>query len=303
MGLKSVQVVMSTFNGEKYLNEQIDSILSQKNVDVKLYIRDDGSSDGSRKSILNYAENQNVNYKFGENQGFVKSFLDALDSCGEADYYAFSDQDDVWQDDKLITAVSMLEKENPEIPLLYCSALQRVDENLNFISIQQFPGLLVSLPSMLARGRLAGCTFVFNNRLRELVKGGSKISIHSSHDSWVLLVCLSCNGKVIFDKTSHILFRRHGTNTSIDGGSFKNRLRYEFRYFKNYKDNRRDTSEELLRYIGTNISEDSRRFLEKVVNYKMNMITRIKFAMCREINCGIPMANLINRVTILFGNF
>ena len=197
----------------------------------------------------------------------------------------------------------MLEKENPEIPLLYCSALQRVDENLNFISIQQFPGLLVSLPSMLARGRLAGCTFVFNNRLRELVKGGSKISIHSSHDSWVLLVCLSCNGKVIFDKTSHILFRRHGTNTSIDGGSFKNRLRYEFRYFKNYKDNRRDTSEELLRYIGTNISEDSRRFLEKVVNYKMNMITRIKFAMCREINCGIPMANLINRVTILFGNF
>ena len=303
MELKSVQVVMSTYNGEKYLKEQIDSIMSQKNVDVNLYIRDDGSLDGSRDIISTYKGNQRIDYDFGNNKGFVKSFLKALDSCSESEYYSFSDQDDVWKDDKLYTAVSMLEKEDSNIPVLYCSSLQRVDENLNYLDIQEYPGLLINLPSMLTRGRLAGCTFVFNNKLRELIKGSSEVILHASHDSWVLLVCLSCGGKVIFDEKPHILFRRHGTNTSIDRGSLKNRLHYEFRYFKNYKNNRMDTAMELLNYVGPNISERNRAFLEKVVNYKSSLINRVKFAMCKEINCGISAANLVNRITILFGNF
>lgn len=97
MNTKSVQVVMSTYNGEKYLKEQIDSILSQEGVDVRLYIRDDGSSDRTTDILASYQEHKNVKIEKGNNLGFAKSFLTALDECDEADYYAFSDQDDVWE--------------------------------------------------------------------------------------------------------------------------------------------------------------------------------------------------------------
>lgn len=105
MNTKSVQVVMSTYNGEKYLKEQIDSILSQEGVDVRLYIRDDGSSDRTTDILASYQEHKNVKIEKGNNLGFAKSFLTALDECDEADYYAFSDQDDVWEKDKLSTAI------------------------------------------------------------------------------------------------------------------------------------------------------------------------------------------------------
>ena len=178
MNTKSVQVVMSTYNGEKYLKEQIDSILSQEGVDVRLYIRDDGSSDRTTDILASYQEHKNVKIEKGNNLGFAKSFLTALDECDEADYYAFSDQDDVWEKDKLSTAIEILEEESQSTPLLYCSALQRVDENLNPLHVQSYHGLRINLPSMLTRGRLAGCTFVFNNTLRNLVKNSSQIEMH-----------------------------------------------------------------------------------------------------------------------------
>lgn len=303
MRSRRVQVVMSTYNGEKYLREQIDSILSQKNVDVNIYIRDDGSLDGSRDIISSYEGNPKINYDFGENKGFVKSFMTALNSCGNADYYAFSDQDDVWLDNKLFTAISMLEKEDSQIPLLYCSTLQRVDEQLNYLEKQEYPGLIINLPSMLTRGRLAGCTFVFNNKLKELVKKNLMTEFHASHDSWVLLVCLACGGKVVFDKEPHILFRRYGENTSIDGGALISRVKYEFRYFGKYKNYRLETAKELLKSCDKNITSESKQFLEEVLSYKKNIGNRIGFAFSDEIDCGITISNIITAITILFGNY
>lgn len=115
------------------------------------------------------------------------------------------------------------------------------------------------------------CTFVFNNTLRNLVKNSSQIEMHASHDSWVLLACLACGGNVFFDKKPHILFRRYNTNTSIDGGKLKSRLKYEFRYFEKYKNNRLDTACELLNCYNSNMSVSSKSFLEKVKNYKSSI--------------------------------
>lgn len=301
MNTKSVQVVMSTYNGEKYLKEQIDSILSQEGVDVRLYIRDDGSSDRTTDILASYQEHKNVKIEKGNNLGFAKSFLTALDECDEADYYAFSDQDDVWEKDKLSTAIEILEEESQSTPLLYCSALQRVDENLNPLHVQSYHGLRINLPSMLTRGRLAGCTFVFNNTLRNLVENSSQIEMHASHDSWVLLACLACGGNVFFDKKPHILFRRYNTNTSIDGGKLKSRLKYEFRYFEKYKNNRLDTACELLNCYNSNMSVSSKSFLEKVKNYKSSIRNRIAFLFYKDINCGIIASDVITRIIILFG--
>ncbi len=146
-----------------------------------------------------------------------------------------------------------------------------------------------------------GCTFVFNNTLRNLVKNSSQIEMHASHDSWVLLACLACGGNVFFDKKPHILFRRYNTNTSIDGGKLKSRLKYEFRYFEKYKNNRLDTACELLNCYNSNMSVSSKSFLEKVKNYKSSIRNRIAFLFYKDINCGIIASDVITRIIILFG--
>ena len=164
--MKSVLVVMSAYNGEKYIQEQIDSILAQENVQVKLIIRDDGSVDNTLDIIKkNSANHNNVEYIAGENIGYKRSFYNTLtDSPDTYDYYAFSDQDDVWDKSKLIRAVEMLENESNDIKM-YASALRVVDQNLNFTEINNYDKLKISYGSAMSRQRIAGCTMVFNKKL------------------------------------------------------------------------------------------------------------------------------------------
>ena len=111
MGFPRVSVLMSTYNGEKYLHEQINSILGQQGVEIHLLIRDDGSSDGTVEICKEYAKKYNqITFYQGENLGVGKSFLDLLKHAPDADYYSFADQDDVWLEDKIIRAVTMIKK-------------------------------------------------------------------------------------------------------------------------------------------------------------------------------------------------
>ena len=108
----TVQVLLSTYNGEAYLKEQLDSILNQKNVAVKLFVRDDGSSDGTVDILRAYAAlHDNICYLCGENCGVVASFFRLFElSDPDVDFYALSDQDDVWDEDKLSIACQKLEQ-------------------------------------------------------------------------------------------------------------------------------------------------------------------------------------------------
>jgi rhamnosyltransferase len=123
---KKVCVLLSTYNGEAYLREQIDSILAQIDVSVELIIRDDGSKDSTVK-IINEYKNQYVNvlildsYK---NLGPANSFMELLYASGDADYYAFAEQDDIWLPEKLSKAIGIIEHKNIDgssSPVLYAS--------------------------------------------------------------------------------------------------------------------------------------------------------------------------------------
>ena len=293
--MKKVQVLLSSYNGEKYIKQQIDSILAQKGVNVNLLVRDDGSKDNTNNILEKYGDRIKVIY--GENLGYTKSFLTLIDECGEADYYALSDQDDVWLEDKLISGVERLEKEEGNKPLLYCSALQRVNEDLEPGEIQNFPGLKTNIYSALVRERLAGCTFVFNNVLRDLLTGSSKLNLEYSHDSWTLLMCYACGGEVIYDDMPHILFRRYGTNTSVDGGGLKKRIHHEFRYLKSCRNQRINTVRALMDFKGDEVTETE--ILYKILRYKDSWRNTLSLALDKRLDCGITMANLINRYVVL----
>lgn len=224
--MNTVLILLSTYNGERFLREQLDSLFSQKGVTVKVLVRDDGSRDTSVSILEEYAQRTgHLIIIKGENVGATRSFLALQDEAlkYEADYYAFCDQDDIWLEDKLITAVNILEnKSNSDRPALYMSAYQMVDTSLNKIStaIKQ-PRL--TLPSALISNCATGCTMVFN---RSLLHASACVSEDSiiMHDYWMYLVCLALEGFVYYDTTPHILYRQHGNN--VIGGlneSFCNR--------------------------------------------------------------------------------
>ncbi len=197
--MKNVQVLMSTYNGERYLREQINSILEQNDVNIFLFVRDDGSTDGTIEILRKYEKKGLIQCFFGKNIGYKKSFLHLLWLVrnSKMDYYSFADQDDIWLKDKIKSAIISIEKLDNRKPILYTSALKRVDSNLNEMDIQSFKNLKLTIGGEIARHRLAGCTYVFNYNLFDIVKNAYNYKeLKCSHDELISLLCMSCGGNV-----------------------------------------------------------------------------------------------------------
>lgn len=295
-----IAVLMSTYNGEKYLREQIDSILAQKDIDVALMIRDDGSSDGTVKVLKEYGDK--LTLVKGANLGFRKSFMWLLDNAPEADYYAFADQDDVWEKDKLIAAVKKIEAEDGEIPLMYTSALTCVDEQLNYLRKQEFPGLKFDFYSEVVRHRFAGCTYVMNRKLKEVCQGASGIDeLVYGHDGFVCVMCWLSGGKIIYDQESHINFRRHGDNVSVDGMGLKRRIKNEFAFLGSRKNYKLHLFQVIWKYYKDAIVDEYKPVVEQIVNYRKGFTNRMRFAFDKRLDCGITQANVLFRLSIVLG--
>ncbi|MBR4115330.1 MAG: glycosyltransferase, partial [Bacteroidales bacterium] len=120
--LEKVCVVLASYNGQKYIREQLDSIAAQEGVEVSLLVRDDGSRDATQEILEQYQNAGALRWYTGAHLNVAQGFLELLRNAPEADYYAFCDQDDVWLPDKLAAAVAMLKQENPALPLMYYCA-------------------------------------------------------------------------------------------------------------------------------------------------------------------------------------
>lgn len=304
--MKNVLVLLSTYNGEKYLREQIDTLLSQRAVDLTILVRDDGSKDGTINIIEEY---ERITGKIilikGENCGSCNSFLKLMiEACRFSetyDYYAFCDQDDVWLEDKLEVAINVLEKNNTvEIPSLYMSAYQMVDESLNKIHTS-LKKPIISLPAALAANCATGCTMVFNRNLLE-----SAITDFTSnlimHDYWVYLVCLIRGGYVFYDSNSHILYRQHGNN--VIGGikvSFIQRWRQRFAKLFRPGDNfKSKVSRCLLKTHAQYIESFDRRFLE-CLSTPSKITSKLHVLNCKDFWTGSFDCNIKNLGLLITG--
>lgn len=208
----TVCVLMSTYNGEKYLQQQIDSLYAQKDLTVRILVRDDGSSDATQ-SILTHNQESNNRFCWYTNGhlGSAASFLDLIAAAPEADYYALCDQDDVWDDDKLKCAVEMLAQNDQKKPLLYYSNLRVVDEDLGFHrNAHERPWVMKNKYSALVDVVATGCTMVFNRPLLELLRDRMPQAC-KMHDEWIYLVCRFF-GQTIYDYEPHISYRQHSSN-------------------------------------------------------------------------------------------
>lgn len=216
--LPHVAVIMATYNGEKYLREQLDSILAQQGVAVTLHIFDDRSSDGTVDLIRAYqAAHSNVKLTINEqNKGYAMNFMDgvySLQDDRQIDYFAFADQDDVWLPDKLVTAVDKIKATGS--CTLYGSNVQPVDATLQPLSQTLTQPAQVARHDTLLAPRILGCTMVFDRAFWQLLLQHYPKGI-LTHDYWCeLLASYGQLTHLVFDAdTQQILYRRHGKNVS-----------------------------------------------------------------------------------------
>lgn len=280
---KKILVLMSTYNGEKYISQQIDSILNQDcEHEIKIRIRDDGSSDNTVNIIKKYIAKYSgkIELKQGENIGSNASFFDLIHEASGFDYYSISDQDDVWLSNKIKVAIEWLEKENQEIPLLYASTSFLVHDDLKPYGTTRKRVREFSIYNTIIQNICPGHTQVFNDLLLRLLKTEIDISRIYVYDSWITNIGI-LYGKVLFNNEAYTLYRQHEANilgygkgylgqllTSIKHSNKGDGLRYrkQIEYFieKNKEELLKNRFyEELNRFIS------AKRIFQKI-NYLIN---------------------------------
>lgn len=214
-------ILLSTFDGERYLGEQLESFLAQTHRDWVLYWRDDGSSDGTIALLERFgagpAAGRVVPVPAPEgHRGAPESFLRLLrvalakEEPG-ADAFAFADQDDIWLPEKLARGRDALAGTPAQMPTLYCARQVLVDERLRRIGLSfpssQEPGF----PAALTQNVATGCTVMLNQAAAALI-GASEPPPATVHDWWSYLLVAAAGGRLLSDDTPVVLYRQHARN-------------------------------------------------------------------------------------------
>ena len=215
---ETVDVLLATYNGEKYIREQIESILNQTYKNIRLIISDDCSKDNTPEILKEYEKNDNrvELYIQEENLGVVKNIEFLLGKVKDK-YYMLSDQDDVWKEQKIEKSVEKLKNENLD---LVFGDLEVVDENLNTLygSFNKFMKLDRKIEKYIDSYKLqylynciTGCTIISRKKLIDKILPLPNNSKYMVHDYWMGLM-VALNGKIGYIKETYIKYRQHGNN-------------------------------------------------------------------------------------------
>lgn len=293
-----VAVLLSTYNGERYLKNQIDSILGQTGVDVTLFVRDDGSSDNTVK-ILMENKIKGIHVSVGENKGPANSFMEMVYSVPEEfDYYAFADQDDVWDSDKLLAACLKLNE--PDTPTLYTSNQMIADSDSNDIKKRYNVPPPYDLLNIIDKNYLSGCTFVMNKTLMALIKSkkpSEELLQSRMHDTWIIAVAAGA-GRVIYDDTPHIHYRQHDANV-VGVRDETSSIRIKQKVRGNHINYHAVFADELLALYGDVLTSENKRIVELYSTTK-TVGGKLKFLLSREFNNGYKRKKITFALKLLF---
>lgn len=234
--MSEIGIIMATYNGELYIREQIDSILTNTYEDWKLIICDDGSLDNTISIVEEYTRKYPEKiylHENAKNMGVMFNFLHGI-KRSDSSYIMFCDQDDVWKKDKIQVTYDKMkcieQNENKNIPIAVFSDALVVDSTLNIIhSSFHKVGVLnvekLDLSHILMENKLLGCTVMINKIVKEMLT--TLPTTARMHDWWIALLCASF-GTIGVIKEPTILYRQHDNNVIGGNQSFmqyvKNRL-------------------------------------------------------------------------------
>lgn len=301
---KRVQVLMSTYNGERYLREQLDSIVHQDQFDIiKVLIRDDGSTDGTRQILIEYCNKYNFEVIFGENVGVNQSIMILLDLCDKScDYFAISDQDDVWLKNKISKAVYELDKTDPKEPKLFASTTCSTDENLNPLGVTTIPKKGISFYNAMIQNVLPGHTQVINRALLDELKNKNDKNMIVI-DWWIYMVA-SAIGKVVVSDQYTVLHRQHGNNIIGCDMNIVSKTLYRLR--RVLGDDSRILSQQLegfLTQYRTILCKEYVDEIEKNLMMQSNVFTRFQYCLCAKVYRNNTLETLIYKILYLQGKY
>lgn len=305
---KSILVMLSTYNGEKFLKKQLDSIINQEDVSVYLLIRDDGSTDNTLQILDEYKSvyPHIITIYKGINIGCIRSFRNLMEKAKTftlffPDFYAFCDQDDIWVNDKLKRAVEALSIYDSALPNLFFSYFKEIDEQGNelFTKNQSFN---LSFGEALVMNPSVGCTQVFNKVCLEksLICNPPQLILH---DWWIYSVCLALSGNVVYDCDALVLYRQHSSN--VLGVRHISRFRKLYNWL--YKKNNNlcmHLAESIYNNYESQMSAYNQKLAKLCMNYKKSVLGRFKLLI------AFPRFKIINKdvnygfiLSVLFGKF
>ena len=301
-----VTVVLATYEGARFLPEQLQSISSQSRQPDHLVLRDDGSSDQSVQIVRNWAQANGIDLQelTGPRLGPSRSFLLALQLSKPADIFFFCDQDDVWLPQKIARALQIVPCGKGSIATLLATQLEIVDEQLMHIRLSQLPGHL-SFASATCESLLTGCTMAFNSSFRDqLVKGLPEFA--AMHDWWCYLIATGVRDmKIHFDPLPTLRYRQHGSNALGAGPTgLVAALARMKRFFGPRTFVRSNQLRELRRLHGSSLTPEALSLLDQLVPVtKPSSFLRVKSAIFAPIHRQTIFSTLVTRLSLLIDRF
>ena len=301
--MKKIAVLMSSYNGEKYIKEQIDSILNQVgDFQIDLWVRDDGSKDSTINILETYSKEGRISWYSGENLGPANSFLDLIRHCRDYDYYAFSDQDDYWLPGKIKRGIETLSA--CDDMAIYFSNAYVVDEKLNSSGRCVYKKLpKTDFYSLTCAGGIIGCTMIFNNKMAERVYNYPMPSRIIMHDAYLSVLCRAFGGKIFYDENPLMKYRQHRNNVvGVSVGLFSTIINRFKSSFIPSKVSIAEQCESILDVFTDELSDDKKKWLQKVSKYRNRFTDRLKLALSGKPSYINFNKSFFLRLAIFLGN-
>ncbi len=296
-----VAVLLSSYNGERYIAEQLDSILRQSLRPATVLVRDDGSSDGTAQILKSYSRRRDIAVRFGANRGPAASFFELMNHAPRADYYCFSDQDDVWHEEKISRAARLLAGSTG--PAMCFTNVELVDSELRPLArtLQPVPPR-PSFENALAQNVALGCTMTFNEPALRLLAGRPVlISEIFMHDWWVYQV-LTGMGTVHYDDFPTVKYRQHGANVIGAPGGVRRWAGRIARHAAGGQTELRRQAAELLRLYRLELPPPRRALLEGfLAHLGAGWYERLRYALHTPVYRQRRIDDFILRVLIATG--
>jgi glycosyltransferase involved in cell wall biosynthesis len=275
-----VAILLCTYNGENYLADQLNSFAAQMHTNWEVWASDDGSLDSTHAILEDYRRKWppgRLSIHLGPAKGFASNFLSLTCMANiEADYYAYSDQDDVWEANKLARAVEWLNTIPADTPALYCSRTRLINSENNPIGLSPLFSKPPSFANALVQSIAGSNTMVLNNAARNLFLEAGESIVTVSQDWWGYMIVAGCGGKVFYDSEPTVRYRQHGSNVSGTNATWKARFQRIRMLWQGRFRHWNDINIAALRTLSHRLTRKNRETLEFFANARdMSLFPRL----------------------------
>jgi glycosyltransferase involved in cell wall biosynthesis len=261
-----IAILLCTFNGAEYLREQLDSFILQTYPNWVVYASDDGSTDSTLDVLHEYQQRLGSRLVIlqGPRQGFAKNFISLIQHPEiKADYFAFSDQDDIWMPDKLARSIAAIGQQTQDTASLYCSRTQFVDATGNDLGLSPLFSKPPSFRNALVQSLAGANTMLINQRARELLSRTRPDAQIVAHDWLTYLIVSGYDGKIIFDPLPTLFYRQHAGNLIGSNTGAKRRVARLISTLRGRFSEWNEMNLNILMHHKGNLGRENRRRLEQ----------------------------------------